>query len=149
MRAQLFLVGAAATSLASRAQTLIFWALGARGWAALPTQLLPCGPRAGAADVADERGQASGAGRIVNSAEHPHPWPFLAGSTATSRTPVPPPSVNLPQPPLAAPVHLRFSGSAPETTLSAPSRVAPACACLRGSVVTACACTRVDPTLGL
>lgn len=36
-----------------------------------PSQLLPCGPRAGAADVADEGSQAGGAARIENSAEHP------------------------------------------------------------------------------
>lgn len=119
-----------------------------------PPQLLPCGPRAGAADVADRGGQASGAARRVNSSESPAlalpcwehscsrvlgPFTFCERLPASSR--------------LAysfAPLPLRLPFLPPSLCLSAlgPAREkgVPVCA---GLWVTASECTRVDPRLYL
>lgn len=58
-------------SLAPRAQTRSFRAPAPAVGPPSQPQLLPCGPQAGAADVADEGGQASGAAGLMNSSKLP------------------------------------------------------------------------------
>lgn len=89
MPAQLFLVCPAATNPSLRARRQDFPGPQAPAVGPLsPPQLLPCGRRAGAADVADGGGQASGAARRLNCAEPP---PLASPGWEHSRSPDPSP----------------------------------------------------------